>query len=161
MFHRVRNAFLWCQGRLEVAGVQPGGAVIKVASWWHHPTWLSHRSASWWWQIITFIMNIGIGYVNNLLSTMLSTSCAYSSGFPRRLGLGTVLARKARTLIIWYGELWHSFEAQRWDTFSGNDCKSGVSKSPGAMQFTRIPWLARSLIGKVGSCFRKELHEAY
>ena len=43
--------------------------------------------------------DFGIGYVNNLLSTMLSTSCAYSSGFPRRLGLGTVLARKARTLI--------------------------------------------------------------
>ena len=60
MLHRVRNAFLWCQGRLEVAGVQPGGAVIKVASWWHHPTWLSHRSASWWWQMITFRMNIGI-----------------------------------------------------------------------------------------------------
>ena len=43
--------------------------------------------------------DFGIGYENNLLSTMLSTSCAYSSGFPRRLGLGTVLARKARTLI--------------------------------------------------------------
>ena len=60
----------------------------------------------------------------------------------------------------WYVEFWHSLEAQRWDTFSGNDCKSGVSKSPGAMQFTRIPWLARSLIGKVGSCFKKELNEA-
>ena len=60
----------------------------------------------------------------------------------------------------WYVEFWHSLQAQRWDTFSGNDCKSGVSKSPGAMQFTRIPWLARSLIGKVGSCFKKELNEA-
>ena len=61
-----------------------------------------------------------------LFVMMCCTRWAYSSGFPSLLGLGTVLARKILT-------------------FSGREARSGVSKRPGAMVLTQIPWVLRSL----------------
>ena len=60
-----------------------------------------------------------------------TASEAYSSGLPRRLGKGTDAESASLTL-------------------SGSDWRSGVSKRPGKMVFTRMPSVMRSrAIGKV------------
>ena len=58
-------------------------------------------------------------------STMWRTRAAYSSGRPRREGNGTCCPRESRA-------------------GSGSPARSGVSKMPGAIVITRIPFLASS-----------------
>src|SRR5690348_5408401 len=66
-------------------------------------------------------------------STMCSTSAAYSSGLPKRVGNGTLAARLSCT-------------------FCGMPSSKGVAKSPGAIALTRIPVRANSrAAGKVSA----------